>query len=236
MTTKEKEATDGSEFERYRQVVGALMGVGVATMILLATSVARELLFRRPTFTSTPTSVIGDDASPHALLECNQLVMEQLVQLSATTNALLERPLKGPPADADDGQHRLNSSRGQRSYERGALAKDWKNFSTKWQDQWDVIDARCRFTELAGTNMGTAYDRMAHVYEALPAMRLMYNSLLARFDKQQAAELTQMRRALDSSREAISRQLNSSAAKRDETSPKLPPSLPKNSLGDKESE
>jgi hypothetical protein len=93
------------------------------------------------------------------------------------------------------------------SEQRAAWKSDWKNFSTQWRDQWDVIDARCRFSELAGTRLGAAYDQMAQVHEALPAMRLKYNRLLADFDNTQADELLKMRRALVDSRNSITRQL-----------------------------
>lgn len=115
-------------------------------------------------------------------------MLEQLTNLSSKTTELFERPLRE---------------------QRVGLARDWKQFSIEWQDQLDVIDARCRFSELAETTMGGAYDRMAHVHQALPAMRLKYNSLLAIFDKEQADELSEMRRALAVSRKSIERNLDS---------------------------
>jgi hypothetical protein len=44
---------------------------------------------------------------------------------------------------------------------------------------------------------------MAQVHSDLPAMRLKYQSLLVRFDDEQAAELVRMRRALESSHEDL---------------------------------
>lgn len=178
-----------SEFKRYRQVlVGLYVSAAGAGFLLLAASVTSELLFRKPVISLPKSAIVANNPNPRDLLECNELVLEQLTNLSAMSNELIARPL------------------GPRSNAREDLASDWKNFSTQWRDQWDVIDARCRFSELAGTTMGVAYDRMAQVHESLPAMRLKYNSLLARFDKEQAAELTEMRRALDTSHRAISKQ------------------------------
>jgi hypothetical protein len=130
-------------------------------------------------------------------------VLEQLTQLSTKTSELFEEPLRG--VRSSDESERAQERRP--SEERAAWKSDWKNFSTKWRDQWDVIDARCRFSELAETKLGAAYDQMAQVHEALPAMRLKYNRLLADFDNTQADELMKMRRALVDSRNSITRQL-----------------------------
>ncbi len=163
--------------------------------LLLTASVVKHLFFRTPAVWLPQSSIVTDNPDPRDLLECNTLVLEQLTNLSTKTNTLLSQPVLGEAAD------------GRTSSRRGALASDWKRFSNQWRDHWDVVDARCRFSELAETTMGAAYDRMAHVHEALPAMRLRYNSLLAEFDNEQADELFEMRRALDESRASIQRQI-----------------------------
>ncbi len=160
--------------------------------LLLTASVVKYLFFRKPATILPQSALVTSNPDPKDLLSCNTLVFEQLTNLSTKTNALLFRPLEA------DGEERRRKSDARR-----ALASDWKRFSNDWQDQWDIIDARCRFSDLAETNMGAAYDRMAHVHQALPAMRLRYNSLLAEFDNEQADELFEMRRALDESRESI---------------------------------
>ena len=178
-----------NEFRRYRQLLFAVyVAAAAACLLLLATSVARHLFFRSPAVELPKSSIVTDNPDPRELLECNTLVLEQLSNLSSKTNELFERPLRE---------------------QRVGLARDWKQFSIQWQDRLDVIDARCRFSELAETTMGGAYDRMAHVHQALPAMRLKYNSLLAIFDKEQADELSEMRRALAVSRKSIERNLDS---------------------------
>jgi hypothetical protein len=131
-------------------------------------------------------------------------VLEQLTQLSTKTSELFEQPLRGMRS-SDESNRQAPTRRP--SEERAAWKSDWKNFSTQWRDQWDVIDARCRFSELAGKKLGAAYEQMAQVHEALPAMRLKYNRLLADFDNTQADELMKMRRALVDSRNSITRQL-----------------------------
>ncbi|MCP4446215.1 MAG: hypothetical protein GY811_12855 [Myxococcales bacterium] len=160
----------------------------------------KHLFFRTPAVQLPESSIVTDNPDPRDLLECNTLVLEQLSNLSAKTNMLLAQPIAGEAANEQ-----------RKSTRRGALASNWKRFSNEWRDQWDVVDARCRFSELAETTMGAAYDRMAHVHEALPAMRLRYNSLLADFDNEQADELFEMRRALDESRESIRQRIDSHA-------------------------
>src|SRR5574339_30946 len=48
------------------------------------------------------------------------------------------------------------------------------DFSRVWLDEWDVANARCRFSELADTQMGVAYDRLAEVHGELKTVRLKY--------------------------------------------------------------
>ena len=171
----------------------------LSLILLLTASVVMHLFFRTPAIQLPESSIVTNNPDPRDLLDCNTLVLEQLTNLSAKTNMLLTQPVAGEAAS-----DRRKSSR------RGDLASDWKRFSNEWRDQWDVVDARCRFSELAETKMGAAYDRMAHVHEALPAMRLRYNSLLAEFDNEQADELFEMRRALEQSRVSIQQRICSS--------------------------
>ena len=166
-----------------------------AVFFLLVASIVHHLFFRTPAVELPKSSIVTNQPDPRKLLECNDFVLEQLTDLSEKTNELFAQPLAGEHRD---------------------IASDWKNFSTKWRVNWDVIDARCRFTELAETNMGVAYDRMAHVHEALPAMRLKYNSLLAKFDKEQAAELSEMRRALEASRKSIAKRIETASSETQE--------------------
>jgi hypothetical protein len=66
-----------------------------------------------------------------------------------------------------------------------------------------VTNAQCGFSELADTNLGVAYDRLAQVHGDLQIMWHKYQSLVVRFDDEQAAELVRMRLALDRSRAAF---------------------------------
>jgi hypothetical protein len=167
--------------------------------------VAKQIFFRKSTVQVSSSSVVADNPEPWELLECHDLVLEQFTNLSTKTSELFARPLRGAGENDATNEQALTGSSSER---RAAWRSDWKNYSTKWRDQWDLIDARCRFTELAETNLGAAYDQMAQVHEALPAMRLKYNRLIADFDKEQADELREMRQMLSDSRNIFSSQLD----------------------------
>ena len=149
---------------------------------MLAGSVVKELFFRRPAVELPPSAIVADDPTPSQLLECHGLVLGLLSKLGRETCELLALPPSGS---------------------RSELPARWEKFSRAWHDEWDDANARCRFSELADTNLGVAYDRLAQVHGDLQTMRHKYQSLVVRFDDEQAAELARMRRALDLSRTAF---------------------------------
>jgi hypothetical protein len=172
-----------SEFRRYRQVLTALYLVfAAAGVLLLAGSVVKELFFRRPAVELPLSAIVADDPTPSQLLECHGLVLGLLSKLGRETCELLALPPSGS---------------------RSELPARWEKFSRAWHDEWDDANARCRFSELADTTLGVAYDRLAQVHGDLQTMRHKYQSLVVRFDDEQAAELARMRRALDLSRTAF---------------------------------
>lgn len=178
-----RDAAKPNEFKRYRQGLASLyLAVAGAGILLLAASVARQLLFHQPRVALRGPVLSADDPNPAELVRCNQDVTDLLLRMGAVTADLLAAPTVGR---ADD------------------LGRRWEDFSRTWLDDWDEVNQRCRFGELAGTTLGLAYDRMARVHGDLPAMRLKYQSLLVQFDDEQAAELARMRRALDQSRAAL---------------------------------
>lgn len=107
---------------------------------------------------------------------CNHDVTSLYEQLSRTALRLLALP---------------------QQHERTDIIPQWEEFSRSWLTRWERVNAWCRFPELADTHMGEAYDRMAQIHGDLPALRLKYQSLLVRFDRQQAAELARIRRDLE---------------------------------------
>jgi len=175
------------------------LGTAAAIFALLSASVIKELFFRRPAV-ETPRSGLSARPTPAELLDCHRGVLDLLSRLGTRTCELLALP----PSGAQD-----------------EILASWEDFSRAWRDEWDVVDARCRFSELADTEMGVAYDRLAQVHGDLPNMRLKYQSLLVRFDDEQAAELARMRRALDLSREALEREA-APPGKVEPTSPTAP--------------
>jgi len=159
-------------------LTGAYLLAAAAAAGLLVVSVALELLFRVPAVDLPKSSLRADNPDPHELVACNRSVRHLLDGLAATTSELVTAPLRDREVE---------------------LEEEWKHFSSTWRDEWDVVNAQCRFRDLAETNMGEAYDQMAQVHGDLPSMRLRFQSLLVRFDDEQTAELAEMTRALDQS-------------------------------------
>lgn len=174
------------EFRRYRQVlVVVYLTTATCGFGLLAASVLKELFFRRPAVELPDSAISLANPDPSHLLDCERQVLGLLTALGTKTCELLALPPSG---------------------DRSEIPARWEDFSRAWRDEWDVVDARCRFSELADSHLGVAFDRLAQVHSDLPTMRLKYQSLLVRFDDEQAAELARMRRALDQSREAFREQ------------------------------
>jgi hypothetical protein len=172
------------EFRHYRRVLTAIyLGTVTAGFLLLAASIAKELLFRRPATDAPRATADRAEPSPEEILRCHAQVLSLLTRLGEKTCELMAVP----PVKGD----------------RGELASSWEDFSRSWHHEWDVIDARCQFSELKDAKLGVAHDRLAQVHGDLPTMRLRYQSLLVRFDDEQAAELARMRRALDLAEEAL---------------------------------
>jgi hypothetical protein len=178
------------EFRRYRQGLTTLyLAVVAFGGVLLTTSVLKAHFWRSPTVALTGPKISAENPNPKELIKCNRDVALLLGELGANTAELMA----APTAEID---------------------RQWEEFSRQWRLDYDEVDARCRFSELVNTNMGTAYDRMASVHTDLPAMRLKYQSLLVRFDEEQADELARMRRALDRSLAALEQRAQESDDRR----------------------
>lgn len=173
-----------NEFKRYRQVLTALYITAIsAGFLLLAASVVKELFFR-PVVQLHEPILPADNPDPQNLLRCYHDVASLYEDLGRITTQLLDLP---PTQGRTD------------------LIRQWEEFSQSWLMRWERVNAWCRFSELADTHLGEAYDRMAVIHGDLPAMRLKYQSLLVRFDDTQAAELARVRRELDRSRMLLDR-------------------------------
>ena len=159
------------------------LGTAAFGFVLLTASVFKELFFRRPAIELPQSALTVDDPDPVVLLDCHRRVLGLLNELGSKTCELVSTA--SPSGD------------------RSEVSTRWEEFSRAWRDEWDVVNAQCRFSELADTRMGVAYDRLAQVHDDLRPMWLKYQSLLVRFDDEQAAELARMRRALDLSRNAF---------------------------------
>ena len=158
--------------------------------LLLSASVLTTLFLRSPKVELTGPKISADNPNPEDLLTCNRDVALLLGELGAKTAEFMGEPT-------------------------ARIDRHWTDFSRQWRQHYDEVNARCRFSELAKTNMGTAYDRMASVHGDLPAMRLKFQSLLVRFDEEQADELGRMTRALDLSYAALQKRAQEQDDRRD---------------------
>jgi hypothetical protein len=179
-----KEPKKVSEFRRYRQALTAIyLGTVAAGFALLTASVLKELVLGDRQREVREVAVFAEDPDPEELLRCQQSVVSLFEGLGTKTCELLSIPPREGAA--------------------GEISSEWEAFSDSWLEKWQAVGARCGFRQLADNNMGIAYDRMARVHGDLRTMRLKYQSLLVRFENEQAAELAHMRRALDLSGDAL---------------------------------
>ena len=159
-----------------RALLAVYVAVGALGVVLVLSSVIVELFFRRSERTAAPT--------PADLLACNRDVERLLGSLGESAGRLHGEALSGDDA---------------------VLRSRWHEFDRAWQRDWQQVNERCGFDELADTGLGTAYDRMAQVHRALPRMKLKVRELIERFDAELAEDVTEMRRALDRSHDDLER-------------------------------
>jgi hypothetical protein len=146
-------------------------GIGGLGVLLVIGSIAVELFFHKGTRREPPT--------PVGMLECN-LGVRRLLEGLGDEAALLQRA----------------SARG----EDVDLAAEWDRFARDWQADWDDLNTRCAFDELADTGrVSLAYGRMAWVHRRLVTVKLEFTEMMARFSKDLEPELAEMREALDKS-------------------------------------
>lgn len=171
-----------SEFKRYQQALAAVyIGTIGAGALLLAASVVKGLFFRPVVQPQVPTLVAGAP-DPIDLSRCHEEVTRLHGDLERIAVERLTAPARGRPPDT---------------------APPWESFERKWLQRWEEVNGWCRFSELAAPGWGQAHDLLANVHSDLLAIRLKYQSLLVQFDKELAAELADMHRALDRSRKLI---------------------------------
>ncbi len=177
--TARTDAAPSAEFRPYRLALWIVyVSVGGLGALLLIGSVVVELFGRRSDAAQAP--------SPADLLQCNDDVLLLLEDLAVT------------PAEI------------QREAARGAakseLGTRWEVFSREWDRRWNVVNAQCRFDELAETGLGPAVDRMAWVHRNLPGLKLQYREMMKKFSETQAETLAEMREALGRSRKLLHEQ------------------------------
>lgn len=79
-------------------------------------------------------------------------------------------------------------------------AARWDAFQKSWKEAWQEVGTRCALGE---DRRGPGLERMAWVHRSLPAIARKYRERLARFDRELAPDLAELRRALDKSRSEL---------------------------------
>jgi hypothetical protein len=167
------------EFRPYRLALWIVyVSVGGLGALLLITSIVVELFGRRSDTIQAP--------SPADLLTCNDDVVNLLDRLANTSAEIQTDASKGVPATE--------------------LGTRWEEFSRGWDRSWNMVNAQCRFDELAETGLGRAVDRLAWVHRNLPGLKLQYREMMKQFSETQAPTLAEMREALSRSRKLLQEQ------------------------------
>jgi hypothetical protein len=162
-----------SRSQRYRYaLLAGLIAVGAALGVLVSASIVIDLFATGRKEARREALAAPELAACHADV---RLLLERLAREAARLELL---PLEGRPGD---------------------LVTTWDGFAGSWDTAWREIDTRCRFSQLADRGLGTAYDRMAWVHRSLPSTKKKYAEKMARFSRDLAGEVAQMRRALDKS-------------------------------------
>jgi hypothetical protein len=152
--------------------------------LLVTVSVIVELWF--PPRLPSPTR--SGPPAPEELLRCNRDLARLLDQLGQAAGSLIAVPATAEPA--------------------APVSTRWAQFSRNWRKDWDQVDARCQFSEGAGSSAGVGFDRMARVHDSLRETHLRYDALVRRFDNEQVDDLIGMRRALEKSRKSLERRID----------------------------
>jgi len=167
------------EFRPYRLALWIVyVSVGGLGALLLITSIVVELFGRRSDTAQAP--------SPADLLQCNGDVLHLLEDLAVTPAEIQREAAMGTAATE--------------------LGNRWEEFSRTWDRRWNVVNAQCRFDELAETGLGRAVDRLAWVHRNLPGLKLQYREMMKQFSENQAETLAEMREALSRSRKLLQEQ------------------------------
>jgi hypothetical protein len=168
------------QFRRYRQVVGVtyLVIVGLATLYLMS-SIVIALVGRHTSRLTRPA--INEKPRPEEITACHDEVTRLFWDLNTRYFELPSEAARAPISVRE------------RSREvQGA-----------WQARWREVGQHCRFSELAGTGLGSGFDQLASIHNDLEELDIGYASLLSRFRRQLAPGVEEIRRNLEKSRQKL---------------------------------
>lgn len=167
-------------FKRYRQVVYvAYFAVVGLVGVYLIVSISAWLLMRHRARQIRPP--IGDQPRMEELLACHSEV-NRLFQDLNHRYAELPAQLAKQPVDM---QRRTRQVQGE------------------WRRKWREVGQHCRFDELSGKVRQPGFDQLATVHADLEELDIGYAALLARFGRQMAPRVDDLRRQLQHSKQSL---------------------------------
>jgi hypothetical protein len=84
-------------------------------------------------------------------------------------------------------------------------AVEWRSWSRAWRQRWQVVDHRCRLSELGGTGKSPVIDKLHHVHRELDRLQHAYDGVIDRYIKHHARRLKRLRGTLRAIRDTIER-------------------------------
>jgi hypothetical protein len=167
-------------FKRYRQVVYvAYFSIVGLVGVYLITSVSVWLTLRHRARQIRPP--IGDRPRIEELLTCHAEVDRLFQDLNHRYDEIPTLLAKQP-------------------FDAGRRAREVQG---EWRRKWREVGQHCRFNELSGKVVQPGFDELAAVYADLEELDIGHAALLARFGRQLAPRVDDMRKSLQASRQSL---------------------------------
>jgi hypothetical protein len=167
-------------FKRYRRVVYvAYFSIVGLVGVYLIVSISAWLLLRHRARQMRPP--IGDRPRIEELLACHTEV-ERLFH---------------------DINHRYDEIPSQLAMKPFDARRRAREVQGEWRRKWREVGQHCRFNELSGKVVQPGFDELAAVYADLEELDIGYAALLARFGRQLAPRVDDMRKSLQASRQSL---------------------------------
>ncbi len=134
-----------------------------------------------PVFRERQIKATADD--PKELRRCHGDVVRLLSKLHRESSQIQARALKY----------------------KSAPAVEWRSWSRAWRRRWQVVNHRCRLSELGGKGKSVVLDKLYEVHQELDKLQHAYDGVIHRYIKHHARRLKRLRGTLRAIRDTIER-------------------------------